>query len=242
VEHRWVMYSLFIGLTLGGIPVVWKMVRSPTRSLWAGAAVGFLAMAALAWFQTLEIGVSGQGAAGVVMLFVAGLAGAGAMILPGVSGGYLLLVLGQYVPILSGIDRFKDALQAGAVADALQVALWVLTPVGVGVVIGVVAVSNLLKLLLRRFEKATLGVLLGLLLGAVVGLWPFQQGQQPAVGDVVKGREVTVERLAEMDPEDYPVVFFRPAGHQAALALGLIALGFLVTAGVARIGGEGDAA
>ena len=101
---------------------------------------------------------------------------------------------------------------------------------------------NLLKLLLRRFEKATLGVLLGLLLGAVVGLWPFQQGVQPAVGDRVKGREVTVERLAEMDPEDYPVVFFRPAGRQAALALGLIVLGFLVTAGVARIGGEGNAA
>lgn len=240
VDHRWVMYSLFIGLTLGGVPVVWKMVRTTTRSLWAGAAAGFIGMAALAWFQTLQIGASAEGAAGVFMLFFAGLAGASAMILPGVSGGYLLLVLGQYVPILSGIDQFKDALQAAAFADALHVAVRVLTPVGVGVVLGIVAVSNLLKLLLHRFENAILGVLLGLLLGAVVGLWPFQQGVEPSIGDIVKGRQITAEQLTELEPEDYPVEFFRPTAKQAGMALGLIVLGVLTTSAVARLGGDED--
>jgi putative membrane protein len=234
VDHRWVMYSLFIGLTLGGLPVVWKITRPATPGTWVAAGVGFLAMAALALLQQAGATASGEGAAGMVLLFVAGLAGASAMILPGISGGYLLLVLGQYVPILTAIDRFKDALQAADWAAAFDVGLKVLTPVGLGVVIGIVAVSNLLKYLLRRFEKPTLGVLLGLLLGAVVGLWPFQEGIPPQVGDQIKGRPVTEERLAKMDPGDYPTRFFRPTAGQAGTAAGGILIGFLVTVAIAR--------
>ena len=59
-------------------------------------------------------------AVAVSVLSLAGLAGASAMILPGVSGGYLLLVLGQYVPILSGIDAFKDALSARDLGAAMN--------------------------------------------------------------------------------------------------------------------------
>jgi uncharacterized membrane protein len=90
----------------------------------------------------------------------------------------------------------------------------VFIPVGVGVVIGVVGVSNLVKLCLDRFPRATLGVLMGLLLGAVVGLWPFQA----AVGEG--------ERLA----------YFSPTVLQAAASLGLVVVGFAVSATVCRIG------
>src|SRR5690606_11896044 len=47
VDHRWIMYSLFIGLTLGGVPVVWKMIRGVTPGVWAGAVAGFIGMAVL---------------------------------------------------------------------------------------------------------------------------------------------------------------------------------------------------
>ena len=69
-------------------------------------------MAALAWLQ-FDGASSGANREGVVMMFVAGVAGASAMILPGVSGGYLLLVLGVYVPVLSAIDALKEALKSG---------------------------------------------------------------------------------------------------------------------------------
>ena len=235
VDYRWIMYSLFIGLTLGGVPVIWKITKPAVRATWVGAVCGFLAMAALAFLQQAGITGSSEGAAGLVMLFIAGVAGAGAMILPGVSGGYLLLVLGQYVPILTGIDRFKDALKLGDMAAAISVGWQVILPVGLGVVIGIVAVSNLLKFLLQRFEKATLGVLLGLLLGAVVGLWPFQRGNPPEVGDIIKGRPVTEERLAKMDPGDYPTEFFEPSAGQIGGALGLIVAGFFLTTGLSRL-------
>ncbi|NNE43455.1 MAG: DUF368 domain-containing protein [Gemmatimonadetes bacterium] len=239
VNERWIMYSLFIGLTLGGLPVVWRMARPASPALWGGAVAGFIAMAVLALAQQSGAGESGAGGTSFVMLFVAGLAGASAMILPGVSGGYLLLVLGQYVPILSGIDTFKEALKARDMAAAMEPAIAVVLPVGIGVVAGVVGVSNLLKWLLARYEKATLGVLLGLLLGAVVGLWPFQAGVEPVPGEtVIKGQVVTAETLAEVDPEDWPVAYFTPTGGQMGGSIGLILLGILVTTAVARFGAE----
>jgi putative membrane protein len=239
VTRRWIMYSLFIGLTLGGLPVVWRMARPATAAVWRGAAAGFVAMAAIALAQQAGSHGSGSAESGFAILFGAGLAGASAMILPGVSGGYLLLVLGQYVPILSGVEAFKDALKARDLTAAMDPALGVVLPVGLGVVAGVVGMSNLLKWLLARHAQATLGVLLGLLVGAVIGLWPFQEGVPPVPGEtVIKGRLVTEANLAEIEPEDWPVRFFPPTGGQVAGAIGLVLAGISVTALVARLGAD----
>jgi len=237
VEQRWIMYSLFIGLTLGGLPVVWRMAKPVDAKVHGGAVAGFVVMAALGLAQASGA-TAGDGGSNFVLLLLAGLAGASAMILPGVSGGYLLLVLGQYVPILAGIEAFKDALSAGDMGATVQPALSVMLPVGIGVLVGIVAVSNLLKWLLARFEKQTLGVLIGLLLGAVVGLWPFQAPVQPEVGSLVKGVEVTAASLATIDVEDWPTAVFAPTALQLAGALGLILLGAAVTTAIARLGRE----
>jgi putative membrane protein len=242
VNHRWIMYALFIGLTLGGIPVVWKMARRASRALWIGAAVGFLAMAALALAQTRGAGASAGASSGFLMLLVAGIAGASAMILPGVSGGYILLVLGQYVAILAGIHQFTLALKARDLSAAWDPILSVVLPVGLGVVIGIVVVSNLLKILLAKYEKPTLGVLLGLLVGAVVGLWPFQAGVKPRVGDLVRGQAITADQLEKLSPDKWPTGYFTPTALQVVAALALIAAGFALTTAVARLGRGKDEA
>ncbi|MEM7437141.1 MAG: DUF368 domain-containing protein, partial [Myxococcota bacterium] len=144
VEHRWAMYSVFIGLTLGGVPILWRMARPPTASFWLGAITGLIAMAALAWLQVAGAGDSSH-REGLGMMFFAGVAGASAMILPGVSGGYLLLVLGVYVPILGGIDALKEALKASDLASATDPVLSVVLPVGVGVGVGILVISNLIR-------------------------------------------------------------------------------------------------
>ncbi len=171
VEERWIMYSLFIGLTLGGVPLVWRIAKPATTATWVGAGVAFAVMVAMAF------GGEGSGRdANPFLLVLSGLAGASAMILPGVSGGYLLLLLGQYEPILGAIDDLKEGLvgNGGPDLELIVAAAWIVVPVGIGVVVGVVGVSNLLRWLMDRYEAATLGALLGLLLGAVVGLYPFQ--------------------------------------------------------------------
>lgn len=239
VGHRWIMYSLFIGLTLGGAPILLRLLRPMPGRAWLAVAAGFGVMVC-----TVLVRPEGGGAGShdYAALFIAGVLGAAAMILPGVSGGYLLLVLGQYVTILAAIDQFKTGLLGSDASPrdfnlALQ-SMHVIIPVGLGVVAGIAGVSHLLKFFLRRFEKATLGLLLGLLLGAVVGLWPFQRGVPPQVGQVVKGQVVTEENRLAFDDDDWPVEFFSPTAAQAAASLGLIAAGFVITLGVARLGRE----
>ena len=158
------------------------------------------------------------------------------MILPGISGGYILLILGQYLTILGAIDEAKVALSSGPDWPKLTEAMHVFVPVGIGVVAGVDLISNLVKLLLARYKKATLGILLGLLLGAVLGLWPFQQGVAPEPGVVIKGREMTAALIARLDPKDYPLEFSPPNGGQIAGAIALIGLGFAITQAVALAG------
>jgi putative membrane protein len=237
VDHRWAMYSLFIGLTLGGVPVVWKLMARLTASAAAGCVLGIAVMAAVTFWQP-GAAAAGPGERAYLALFVAGLAGASAMILPGVSGGYLLLVLGQYITILTAIDNFKTAVlsSGGPNWDGIFEAMHVFIPVGLGVVLGVVGVSNAIRYLLARFPQSTLGFLLGLLLGAVIGLWPFQQPREPQPGEVIKGRVMTAETVADLRPEDYPSENFRPSGGQIAGSVAFILAGFAVTQLVARVG------
>jgi putative membrane protein len=240
VEQRWVMYSLFIGLTLGGVPVVWRLARPWSTRVGWGALGGFVAMAALALAQSAGTGSALSGS-NFAVLFVAGLAGASAMILPGVSGGYLLLVLGQYVVILGGIDRVKEALSARDLGAMMEPAVSIVLPVGLGVVVGIVLVSNLLRWLLLRHEKPTLGALLGLLVGAVVGLWPFRRAVEPVIGEtVVKGQTLTAAMLATLEVEDLPTEAFDPTRAQVFSAVGLVLAGFLATALIARLGRDAD--
>jgi putative membrane protein len=238
VDHRWVMYAIFIGLTLGGVPVIWGMIRTPTRGVVIGAVCGFAGMSVLAILQTLQITGGGEAAQGWLLMFLAGTFAASAMILPGVSGSYLLLVLGAYVTILGAVDEMKVALEAREWAAMQEPGLGIVLPVGIGVLVGIVLVSNVLKWLLHRFEKPTLGVLLGLLFGAVVGLWPFQRGVEPVVGSTYEGQPVTPELLATLEPEKWPTEFFTPSVGQVLAAIGLIVAGFLVTALIARFGKE----
>ncbi len=240
IDHRWVMFSLFIGLTLGGVPVVWRLLRPATTAAAAGCAGGVALMALMALMQP-GAAATGAGERAYLMLFLAGVGGASAMILPGISGGYILLILGQYLTILGAVADTKTALTAagGPQWDQLTKALHVFVPVGLGIVVGVVVISNLVKVLLERFQKPTLGLLLGLLLGAVLGLWPFQQGVAPVPGDVIKGRVMTAEAIATLDPKDFPLESFTPSGGQWAAAAGLIMGGFLLTQAVAFVGGGG---
>jgi putative membrane protein len=118
----------------------------------------------------------------------------------------------------------------------------VVIPLGIGVVAGVVGVSNLLRWLLGRYEKATLGALLGLLLGAVVGLWPFQAPRPPQPGDILEGEVVTWENAPHFEPEHWPLTRFEPSPGQIGSSLGLVLLGLGGTILIGRLGREAPAA
>lgn len=231
-HHRWAMYALFIGLTIGGVPALWALVRPICARTIAFALVGLVGMLAIVFVQETGTGAAGSGGnSNWPMLGIAGAAGAAAMVLPGVSGAYLLLLLGQYEAVVTAI---KDLARGDL--DALVVVI----PIGFGVVVGIAGVSNLLRWLLHRYEKATLAVLLGLLLGAPAGLYPFREAIAPQPGDTFEGEVLTEETAAEVDPKDWETRAFTPTGLQIAASLGLVALGCAATIGVSYLGRRKD--
>jgi len=238
-NHRWVMFSLFIGLTLGGVPILYAMAKPITQKVWIGVVAGAVMMGGLVYLQ--ESGAGSSGLQGPVGLVIGGAAAASAMILPGVSGAFLLLLLGMYETIIGAIkdtiDALKDA-DVSAVMDQMSIVI----PVGIGVVLGVVVVSNILRWVLHKYERLTLGVLLGLIIAAPAGLYPFRDGAMPQLGDTIKGELVTIDNLKDMqasdNAKDWDQSAFAPNAGQIAGSLGIIVLGFGATLGIARLGRE----
>jgi putative membrane protein len=224
------MYSLFIGLTLGGVPVVWGLARPADGRVFGGFVPAFALMLLLAYFDS---GESASGS-GFGLMFLAGVAGASAMILPGISGGYILILMGAYLPVLDAISKVKDALKAGSPMAASAEIMGVILPVGLGVVLGVLVVSNLIERLLKTHEKLTLGALLGFLFGSVLGLKPFHEFYRPDVDQVVRGVRMTAERLAELPQHKWPTRPFEPDTTQMVGSVGIAVLGFLLTALLAK--------
>ena len=231
VNYRWGTFSVFLGLTIGGIPLVWSLVRPWRTASIIAALVAVLAMLALAMtpMPGSEAGASNMG-----MLALAGLLGGAAMVLPGLSGAYLLLILGQYVVILAAV---KTAAAGDGFAEALQT----LMPVAIGAAVGIIGISNLMKWLLRRYPNGTHGFLLGLLAGAVFGLWPFQHYHAPEVGDVIRGVPVTQTWIDDDKNRKYwPLEHFQPGGGQIAGSMALILIGFAASMSICSLGGRDE--
>ena len=231
-EQRWIMFSLFIGLTLGGVPLLWSMIRPISTSAILGCIAGIAAMALL---TLVDLGQSDSGESSFIMLLIAGAAGGATMVLPGVSGSYLLLVLGQYLVILSAISGLKDAIGG---EGSMEEPFTILLPVGIGAVIGIVVVSNVMQWFLQHVRITTLGVLMGFLLGAVLGLWPFHAPVQETLLATEYG--MSPEQIENLKPRDWPVAGFTPTAGQALSAIGLAVLGFLISLGISMLGRETD--
>lgn len=200
--HRSAMFALFIGLTLGGVPLLVRMLGRWTVSSVLGLVLGLALMILVAATRNEPPDKSAIREAVASGSFPiepdyatdvgAGALGMSAMVLPGVSGAYMLLVLGRYETILASIALAKDfALSMGNKGDLTF--LRILFPVAIGAILSIVLLSNFLKWMLHRHKKATLGTLLGILLGSVIGIWPFDASAQLA--DYATGGLLTVAGL-----------------------------------------------
>ncbi|MFP4579731.1 MAG: DUF368 domain-containing protein [Candidatus Sumerlaeia bacterium] len=164
------MLALFIGMTLGGAPMLFKEMKplSGVGVVFAILGIGIMALVAF----VLQPDTSNPG---FLLFFMGGIVGSATMILPGISGSYMLLVLGLYLPIIGGISAFKDALSARDFETLMDIGMGLILPVGAGLLVGLAVLSNLLRMLLKKYHRPTIGFLMGLLLGSVLGLYPFKE-------------------------------------------------------------------
>ena len=152
-NHPVLIWSFFFGLVLASIWLVGKQIKSYNIS----NTILFLAGASLAyWITTLDVL---QGSDNLIYIFFSATIAICAMILPGVSGAFILLVLGVYQIVINAIhDR-----------DIKMLAVF-----GLGCAVGLLSFSRLLKWLLNNKRTQTLAVLTGFLLGSLNKIWPWK--------------------------------------------------------------------
>lgn len=147
------LWSFFTGLILVSAFLILKEIKRWNWVILAAIVLGTL----IAWWVTNLPPTTTPDAGWFT--FVAGAIAICAMILPGISGSFILLILGKYETILAALAQ-KDFLTLALFAS--------------GCLVGILTFSRVVAFLLRRFHDVTIGLLSGFMLGSVNELWPWK--------------------------------------------------------------------
>jgi len=154
-NHPILVWSFFFGLVLASVIYIAKQVTQ-----W-NVLSGFLLIlgAVVAYYiTTLNPLVSEHSS--MSFMFLAGAIAICAMILPGISGSFILVLLGAYKPVLAAVNN----------RDLTTIAV-----VGVGAIIGLLSFSRVLKYLFANYKNYTLVVLTGFIVGSLNKIWPWKK-------------------------------------------------------------------
>jgi putative membrane protein len=204
VTHPEIIYGLFFGLISASVVVLMKEVDNyravDLLTTLLGVALGF----AIVNLVPLETPSSAW------FIFLCGFIAISAMLLPGISGSFILLILGKYAYVIDAIGRFD---------------LWVMFAFGAGAITGLVVFSRAIVWLLRRYHRSTLLVIKGILIGSLWIIWPFQE----RVYVTVRGKS----KLMESAP-------FWPGSFDSTVlaAMGMMVTGFVLVLVIAWVAGR----
>ena len=165
--HAWpqALWAFFFGLIISSILLMMQGRRMPASSL-----VLLAAGAVAAWFVT---GAEAMTASHELpRIFIAGFIALCAMILPGISGSFMLVVMGQYAYILSAVVHLDMAVLLTFIAGGLC---------------GLMSFSRVLSACFRRYPSQTNAVLIGFMAGSLRTVWPWHDGTMPAMPPAMDG-------------------------------------------------------
>ena len=156
--------SLFVGLAIGGMPSITDNVRGKRiiyKNLIAMIipavivlAISFMPIGADKNLTSLTFG-------GYALLFLIGILGSSALVVPGISGSMLLLILGYYNPI---VNLVTDHLLLG---KDIGISILVLGITAIGIAVGFIGISAIMKFLLKNYPRATYFAIIGFIAGSI---------------------------------------------------------------------------
>lgn len=172
----------FIGLIIGSVPLVCRSAfqknggRIEPRKIRPGSVVAFLAMLALlvviAFTSPAETAVNVKEITVdfgmMALLFFGGMIASVAMIIPGVSGSFVMVLMGIY-PLVTGAVALLFPLNMDTF---LGTVLPILLPAGLGILLGLLIGAKLISTLIKKFPQETYFGILGLLIGSLFDLYP----------------------------------------------------------------------
>ncbi len=189
-NHEKLVWAFFFGLIIGSAVYIGRKIDR-----WSLFTILMLIVGtAIAFYVTVATPASTPQT--LWFVFISGSIAICAMILPGISGSFILLLLGKYEFMLNAVRDLQ--------ADVLAV-------FAVGCAIGLVAFSNIISWFFKNFPNATLGVLSGFMIGSLNKLWPWKEVLETRIttaGEEVPFLEknISPERYSQVTGED-PLVF-----------------------------------
>lgn len=152
----------FLGLILGSLPMIWRKASGAEEKLRNSSLAALLGcFLLLLWMNSMRTGevavLTGLDGATALWLAAAGAVSAFAMILPGVSGSFVLLLLGAYPTVLAAVSRLD---------------IRMLLPVAAGMAVGLLLGCRLVSRLLEKWPQQTYFGILGLIFGSLGGIFP----------------------------------------------------------------------
>ena len=199
-NHRTLLYCFFFGLVLASIPFVAKEIKHRN---WQAGLTFTLGTAIAFGISSLPVA---HAEPTLLYLFGSGALAACAMILPGISGSFILLLLGAYGAVIGAVKNM----------DLMRIAV-----IGAGVITGLLLFSKLLKWTLERHYNFIIALLTGFLFGSLRAIWPWKEKLE-LLHTHSDGRETWSETLAW--PAGASIESLAPAACCALLGLALVIL------------------
>ena len=189
-EHTW---AYFFGLVLASVYYVGQKIK-----FWNWKIITTLILGALIAFIISFISPSPSENTSYFYIFICGLIGVCGMILPGLSGSYILMLMGNYhllmVKSINSISEFTKALVNGNLSvyissSEFDLLIYFLIFL-IGSVIGLIAFSNIISIILNKYHDATIAILTGFIFGSLNIIWPwknkiFHQTLKDRNGDLI---------------------------------------------------------
>ena len=214
VTHPIPLWSFFFGLILISVVHVLKQVEKKN------VVTGLFLLLGVGFAYTITVLSPLQMADTSLNIFIAGMIAICAMILPGISGSFILLLLGMYAPIL-------------AAAKGLQIDVLMLFMLGC--VVGILSFSHVLSWLLKRFRDFTLTFLTGLMLGTLPKIWPWKETISWRTNS--KGEQVPLVQH-NLSPFEFETVIQQPS--QLTLAIIMMVVGIGLVWGLEKFGSRSE--
>ncbi len=167
-KEKVLLWSFFFGLITASVIYVAKQIQSWDIKKVISLIIG----AAIAYYITIASPAAGSDSP--LYIFLAGFVAICAMILPGISGSFILLLMGAYPIVLGSIKGLIDALKDGA-SDLIINNGITLGIFAVGCIIGLLSFARLVSYLFKKAPELTLAVLTGFLIGSLNKVWPWKQ-------------------------------------------------------------------
>ena len=215
VEHEILTLAFFFGLIVASVFLVGKQINQWGVSVYVLLIAGCLIAGLIAFLKPATENSN------MIYVFICGIVAACSMILPGLSGSYILLIMGNYLLILRAVSAFDFS---------------ILIPLFAGCGLGLLGFSHLLAFVFKKFHNETVALLTGFVLGSLVIIWPWKEIQYLTDAE---GNHIT-KKDGELIESGYQ--WFLPEMTSSLIfALILIVIGIVSVIAIEKLGQGKDA-